>query len=362
MKRGNKAFNLRENTYHVEADVVPLFEFRQYMESGNYRAGVALVPDRGGRIENYPERLVEYWPSTPLHYENGNSKNTDTRRRYRGLVRILKKIRNEMENAGSSSAKAIPGYLLECMTWNVPNAAFAGSTWDTRVQAVLAHLWTIPRTMRTARPGARSTTSNTSFMPRSLGRERPHTPSSMRHGSSSGCVHREARAPPYHHVLGLGNLGLVACIRGSAGQLGILAAVRTVVAFLVAFGAAFEFLLWRWSWLHGWFVKRPDLRGTWRVELQSDWINPATNLGVPLIVCYMGVAQTLSTLQMHLMTPESESWFIAERISPSPNGVGYQVAGVYTNKPQTHCAGRAAKCIWAGCFSTRTARPTPRTR
>ena len=50
------------------------------------------------------------------------------------------------------------------------------------------------------------------------------------------------------------------------------------------------------------------------VELQSDWINPATNLGVPLIVCYMGVAQTLSTLQMHLMTPESESWFIAERM------------------------------------------------
>ena len=56
-------------------------------------------------------------------------------------MRILKKIRNEMENAGSSSTKAIPGYLFECMTWNVPNAAFAGSTWDTRVQAVLAHLW-----------------------------------------------------------------------------------------------------------------------------------------------------------------------------------------------------------------------------
>ena len=42
----------------------------------------------------------------------------------------------------------------------------------------------------------------------------------------------------------------------------------TVVGVLVAFGAVFEFLLWRWSWLHGWFVKRPDLRGTWRVELQ----------------------------------------------------------------------------------------------
>ena len=48
VKRGNKAFNLRENTYHVEADVVPLFEFRQYLESGDYRAGcVATVADGG---------------------------------------------------------------------------------------------------------------------------------------------------------------------------------------------------------------------------------------------------------------------------------------------------------------------------
>ena len=122
----------------------------------------------------------------------------------------------------------------------------------------------------------------------------------------------------------------------------------TVVGVLVAVGAAFEFVLWRRPWLHGWFVKRPDLRGTWRVELQSDWVNPATNRGVPLIVCYMGVAQTLSTLQMHLMTPESESWLIAERISLSPNGVGYQVAGVYTNKPHTHLRGARSEMHLGG--------------
>ena len=141
VKRGNKAFNIRENTYRVEADVAPFFEFRQYWEHGDYRAGVALVPDRGLRIENYPERLVDYWPSRPLHYENGNSKNTATSRHYRGAVRILKKIRTEMEEAGSASAKSVPGYLLECMTWNVPNLCFLESTWVARVQAVLSFLW-----------------------------------------------------------------------------------------------------------------------------------------------------------------------------------------------------------------------------
>ena len=93
------------------------------------------------RIENYPERLVAYWPSTPLHYENGVSKNNNTSRRFKGVVRILKKIRNEMEEAGSSSAKAIPGYLLECMAWNAPNKGFSGLTWDARIQAVLLHIW-----------------------------------------------------------------------------------------------------------------------------------------------------------------------------------------------------------------------------
>jgi hypothetical protein len=50
----------------------------------------------------------------------------------------------------------------------------------------------------------------------------------------------------------------------------------------------------------------------------------------------MGVKQTLSTLQMHLMTPESESWFIADHIRQSPNGNGYQIIGVYTNEPNVH--------------------------
>lgn len=50
----------------------------------------------------------------------------------------------------------------------------------------------------------------------------------------------------------------------------------------------------------------------------------------------MGVEQTLSNLQMHLMTPESESWFVAHSVRLSPSENGYQIVGVYTNKPQVH--------------------------
>ena len=55
-----------------------------------------------------------------------------------------------------------------------------------------------------------------------------------------------------------------------------------------------------------------------------------------MIVCYMGVEQTLSELKMHLMTPESESWSISSHIMPSPSGNGYQVISVYTNEPDIH--------------------------
>ena len=109
-----------------------------------------------------------------------------------------------------------------------------------------------------------------------------------------------------------------------------------VISSLVGLGLLLEIVLWRQPWLHGWFVKRPDLRGTWRVELQSSYVRSDTDERVPTIVCYMGVKQTLSMLQMHLMTPESDSWFIADHVRPSPSGNGFQVIGVYTNEPNIH--------------------------
>ena len=90
VRRGNKAIDVRENSYHVEADVAPFFEHRRYLVNGDYQCGVALNPDNGGLILNYPERLLNSWPQRLLHYENGVSKNEETHRSYKGVVRILK--------------------------------------------------------------------------------------------------------------------------------------------------------------------------------------------------------------------------------------------------------------------------------
>ena len=146
VQRGNKSIRVRETSYHLEADAAPFFEHKWYFDaSKSPYPGVELRPDNAPhqRVINYPEALFPGWPKE--HYENGRDKNDATRRRYRGMVRILKKIRNEMVETGQRGTKAIPGYLVECLTWNTPHTRFEDDTWDARVQAVLEFLWSQTR-------------------------------------------------------------------------------------------------------------------------------------------------------------------------------------------------------------------------
>lgn len=153
--RGNKAFDIKENSYHVEADVVPLFEYRDYYRTDTgkgYRAGVSLRTDKERkRVINYPERLFDWWPDIPLHYENGVSKNTDTARRYKKIVRVIKSLRNEMNDNSVAAAEPIPGFLIECLVWNTPNDKFGSNTWTQIVRNVLFYLWENTKTDETCK-------------------------------------------------------------------------------------------------------------------------------------------------------------------------------------------------------------------
>lgn len=115
-----------------------------------------------------------------------------------------------------------------------------------------------------------------------------------------------------------------------------------VVSLLVTIVGIFEKWAWSWRLFRGWFVRRPDLRGTWRVVLESEWGEPGVHGSSDPIVGFMAVRQTLLTLSMRLMTAESSSWLIAHKVVPSNDGV-FQVAGVYTNKPQLHLRGNRSE-------------------
>jgi len=107
-----------------------------------------------------------------------------------------------------------------------------------------------------------------------------------------------------------------------------------VVSVMVVFALFLEYIAWKWAWLNGWFFDVPDLRGTWRVTLRSDWADPETGKMIDPINCFMSVTQSASTVQMCLLTAQSKSWFLTSTIRRTPGGTGYEIVGLYTNQPK----------------------------
>jgi predicted nucleotidyltransferase len=131
VKRGNKAFDVHETRYHVEADVAAFFEHHRYEKDGTYLEGVVLLTDKEKKcIINWPEQ----------HYENGVNKNKQTGTRFKSVVRVLKALSNEMTEQGVRSGD-VPGFLIECLVWNVLNDNFQNDSYRADVRSALAFLF-----------------------------------------------------------------------------------------------------------------------------------------------------------------------------------------------------------------------------
>lgn len=126
--------------------------------------------------------------------------------------------------------------------------------------------------------------------------------------------------------------GLVLLINGidvKIGWLKTVSATITVISFILL---GFQHWFWRWRFLHGWFVEKPDIRGTWKVSLQSTWKDPNTGNTLPEIEAYLAVRQTYSHLSFRLMTSEQNSELISSSIQRAEDGT-YRISGVYLSQP-----------------------------
>lgn len=131
VKKGNKAFDIKSNTYRVAADAVACFEHRRYKEDGSYIIGTQFISSTGETIVNFPEQ----------HYSNGVIKNNNTSRRYKRVVRIIKRLKGQMENDGVQGLQNISSFLVECLVSNVPNENFNNSSYSQDVKNVLVWLY-----------------------------------------------------------------------------------------------------------------------------------------------------------------------------------------------------------------------------
>jgi hypothetical protein len=110
-------------------------------------------------------------------------------------------------------------------------------------------------------------------------------------------------------------------------------------------GASFGLIFWErwlWSWrvFRPWLTTRPDLRGTWKGHLVSDWIDPNTKQGLGEIEGYLVIRQTYSTADIRLLTSESGSVTLSANIFSDNAGV-HTVAAVYRNTPRILIRGRS---------------------
>lgn len=131
VKAGDKAFDIKANTYRVDADVAPFFNHRRYDASARYLEGVEMRTRAGRPIINWPDQ----------HYDNGVAKNDRTGRSFKGCVRILKSLRYSMLHDKIASAEGTSSFLMECLIWNVPDDFLAYSTWSQSMREAMAYLF-----------------------------------------------------------------------------------------------------------------------------------------------------------------------------------------------------------------------------
>lgn len=135
--RGNKAIDVHANTYRVDADVVPTFERRRYTGqkfsngADYFLSGVAFIPDKGGLIENWPQQ----------NYDNGVARNDETGRRYKRVIRILKRLRDRMQGDSITETNNIASFLIESLVWNAPVEACQHDTYSADLRYVVADIW-----------------------------------------------------------------------------------------------------------------------------------------------------------------------------------------------------------------------------
>jgi hypothetical protein len=124
---------VREARTTLPADIVPCTELREYyFDSGGnsqFRQGTRIFLDTGMPFENYPQQ----------QYDNGVAKSGRTGRRFKQLVRILKRLETELSSAGK--IKELPSYFVECLVYNVDDPLFGHDRYTDDVRATLGAIF-----------------------------------------------------------------------------------------------------------------------------------------------------------------------------------------------------------------------------
>jgi hypothetical protein len=125
--------------------------------------------------------------------------------------------------------------------------------------------------------------------------------------------------------------GALLLVQGVTLHASYLRPFSIVVGVVIIVLAVFDRWLWRFR-PFSWILPCPVLRGTWRGQLRSNWIDPATNQGIAPIDAFLVIRQTYSTISMRMMTKESTSRSVVASLETPRNDVA-RASSTYQNEP-----------------------------
>jgi hypothetical protein len=94
----------------------------------------------------------------------------------------------------------------------------------------------------------------------------------------------------------------------------ILYQIPKAISIYYVAGLIFSKWFWKWNIWKGWLVNVPNLQGTWKGFLKSDWIDPETKQGVEKIPIFLTIKQNLDNISCEIMTKESGSYSLSADI------------------------------------------------
>ena len=117
---GSTAIELMENSGRVSADIVPSYTHITY-----YYDSLGRVAQHNGQI------VYKLDGSTVINYPNqqkanGIAKNIATGTRYKQLVRILKRLENDL--VAADVIEPLPSYFMECLGYRAPDKYFGDAS------------------------------------------------------------------------------------------------------------------------------------------------------------------------------------------------------------------------------------------
>jgi hypothetical protein len=132
---------------------------------------------------------------------------------------------------------------------------------------------------------------------------------------------------------------VVLVIQGHPPSMAYWKPFSTVVTIVAVVLLLWDRYMWAWP-IVGLLSKRPNIRGTWKGTLQSDWKDPQTNERHKPVEIYLVVRQTYSTLWVRLLSNESSSDSLSADLSTHSADI-HTLAVTYINTPHALILGKS---------------------